>query len=436
MHSHQGHRLPSSAGEPTKLDAEIEADLNLAPEIVPSSLRAPKARKPKTILLTGTTGFLGSYLLRDCLAHSAARVVCLVRADSPEHARRRIEETLQSYALSLTAAQWARVETLPGDLSLPHFGLKKADYAALVDRVDTVMHGAASVNFYQTYRQLRGTNVGGVIEILRFVVQGQAKALHYVSSTGVFDSDACRGKVMRETDAPDHCDGSVMGYTQTKWVAEHLVLAARARGIPASVYRPPFIMGDSRSGVVDIENLVVKMLIGSLQGGSWPDEQTHVEMVPVDSLSRAIVHLACLPDQLGRTFHLNSPGPMRWTDIGLAARTYGYTLALPSYDEWKRRLSEFGRHKHNVLRPLLRFYTKTPPRLSTPAPEVFTRPPRPIFDSTATQALLEPAGLVPPRMTHGLFAIYLGYFVRQGWLKSPAALADSPPPRASCGTHA
>jgi len=118
------------------------------------------------ILLTGTTGFLGAYLLRDLLAHTAAQVVCLVRAESPAAARSRIEENLQRYGLAPTAAQWRRVEALPGDLTKKGLGLPEKTYAELASRVDAVMHSAAAVNFYHDYHRLRGPNVGGVREIL------------------------------------------------------------------------------------------------------------------------------------------------------------------------------------------------------------------------------------------------------------------------------
>lgn len=447
MHSAPAYRSTSLAHHPGHSEAEMEADLKLEPEIAaPADVRLANWTKG-TVLVTGTTGFLGAYVLRDLLARTKARVICLVRAVSPDEARERVAANLRRYEITLSAEQWRRVEAVPGDISAPQLGLLAGHYTQLAGSVDAVFHVAAVVNFYQTYRQLRGTNVGGAREILRFTVHTKVKELHYVSTTGVFDSDAGRGIVVRETDAPAHCHGSVMGYTQSKWVAEQLVLTARARGVPASVYRTPFILGDSRSGLVDEDNLVVKMLIGSIQGGSWPDDATIVELVPVDALSRAIVHLAEHPANRGRTFHVTSPHPIQWADIGLAAQAYGYPLELVPYGEWKMRLADFGRRQNNAMRPLLRFFTKVPPRFAVPAPEVFTRPPRPVFDSTATQAALAPAGLVPPQMDHAIFATYLGYFIRQAWLPTPAEVLSaalrpakrsggSRPPQAVCEPRA
>lgn len=413
----------------------MAADLALGPEVAVNEPWQPPAGGPQVILLTGATGFLGAHLLADLLAQTAATLVCLVRAASPAEARARIEENLARYALEPAAAQARRIEALPGDLTRRQLGLADDIHAQLAVRVDTVVHGAAMVNFYQDYRRLRATNVGGVREILRFAVAGRTKALHYVSSTGVFDSEAYRGVTVCEADNPAHCHGSVMGYTQTKWVAEQLVLQARVRGVPASVYRPPFIMGDSRTGVVDAENLVVKTLVGSIQGGAWFDVPHHVEMIPVDALSRAIVHFARRPEYHGRTFHLTSPQRMRWADIGLAALDHGYPVELFSYDEWQRRLLEFGRHPDNALRPLVRFYTKVTSRAGVPVPDIFARQAPPVFDSTVTQAELAGAGLVPPGMTPALFATYLDYFVSQGWLPAPPAKrrGNSRPPYAVCG---
>ncbi len=412
----------------------MAADLELGPEIAVNEPWQPPAGGPQVVLLTGATGFLGGYLLHDLLAQTAATVVCLVRAASPAEARARVGQNLARYGLAPTAAQWQRVEAWPGDLSRRQLGLADKAWTELAARVDTVVHGAATVNFYERYRRLRGTNVGGVREILRFTVAGRTKALHYVSSTGVFDSEAYRGVTVSEADSPAHCHGSVMGYTQTKWVAEQLVLQSRVRGVPASVYRPPFIMGDSRTGTVDPENLVVKSLLGSIQGGAWFDVRNTVEMVPVDALSRAIVHLARDPAHHGRTFHLTSPQRMCWADIGHAARHYGYALEIVSWDDWLQRLLEFGRQADNALRPLVRFYTKVTSRAGVPVPDIFAREKPPVFESGATQAALAGAGLVPPGMTVALFATYLDYFVRQGWVPAPPAKrrGNSRPPFVAC----
>ena len=447
MHSTNGPDSSSPSIHALSPEFDLAAEARLEAEFVVTAPYSPSAPGFEVVLLTGATGFLGVHLLRDLLLHTQAKIVCLVRAPSPAAALARIESNLALYNLTLSAEQRDRVEPIPGDLGNARLGLVDADYEALAARVDTVFHSAAAVNFYQSYDQLRAVNVGGVREILRFALQARTKALHYVSSTGVFDSTAFQGLVVCEADVPANCHGSVMGYTQTKWVAEQVVLQARARGLPVAVYRSPFIMGDSKSGIVDAENLVVKMLIGCVQGGAWPDHPSTVEMVAVNDLSRAIVHLAQYPANRSRTFHLTSPERMRWADIGIAARSYGYPLESVPYEEWKLRLAVFGRRKGNALRPLIRFFSKVTSRVGTPVPEIFARVPRPIFDSTLTQAALAGAERVPAPMNRTMFATYLDFFVQQGWLPTPAEMqmsrevlpikrSGSSPPYPECAPHA
>lgn len=440
MHGSLGSSSRSRSLSPDEIAQVIAADARQDLDFLPEEIPSTSAEPPQDTLLTGATGFLGAFVLHDLLTRTAVRRVrCLVRATSGQaDAIRRLHDNLDRFELKLSPAAWARVEAVPGDIAAPQLGLDDETYHRLGAQVDTVVHCAASVNFYQSYAKLRTANVESAVQALRFAVHRRCKHLHYMSSTGVFDSDAGRAGIMRETDAPTHCRGSVMGYTETKWVAEQLMLQARSRGVPVSIYRAPFILGDRR-GVVTRENLVVTMLIGSVQGGVWPAEEVTTPTIPVDALSHALVHGVAHPDPAGRTYHLISPGPTTWHDVGRAIQACGYPLELVSYAEWKQRLRRFGREPDNALRPLVHFFTTTPRQHPRPVPDVFLQPPRPVIDTTATEAFLRPAGLVPPPIDLDVMATYLRYFVRQGWLHASALIgphrprerSDSRPPLVS-----
>lgn len=78
--------------------------------------------------------------------------------------------------------------------------------------------------------------------------------LHFVSSTSVLDTDHYVRKLMLGTSVFESDDlqgskyGLRSGYGQTKWVAEQLIYQARARGVPATIIRPGYIVGDATSG--------------------------------------------------------------------------------------------------------------------------------------------------------------------------------------------
>src|SRR3712207_985904 len=82
-----------SVGAGARLD--LERDTTLEPELVPRG--TPRATEGAPIFLTGATGFLGGFLLRELLSQTAAPVVCLVRAASPEAALERVRDNMARY---------------------------------------------------------------------------------------------------------------------------------------------------------------------------------------------------------------------------------------------------------------------------------------------------------------------------------------------------
>lgn len=109
------------------LPAVLRADSVLDKEIQPKAAKMCALKDAKTVLLTGVTGFLGAFLLRDLLESTSAQIVCMVRfADSSQDdipaGIARIRRNLLDFGL------WSdnimeRVEILPGNLSRKRFGL-------------------------------------------------------------------------------------------------------------------------------------------------------------------------------------------------------------------------------------------------------------------------------------------------------------------------
>src|SRR5690606_39948030 len=169
--------------QPTAGTEGPAADLALEPEITAVGL--PRHRGPVTdVLLTGATGFLGAYLLRELLDRTTARVWCLVRAASAEHGMARIHTTLGNYRL--WEPEFAtRIVPVPGDLAAPGLGLSALDRTRLVEQVQVIYHNGARVNHLEPYARLRQANVVGTRKILRLSTPGHAKPLHFVSTTEI-----------------------------------------------------------------------------------------------------------------------------------------------------------------------------------------------------------------------------------------------------------
>jgi thioester reductase-like protein len=129
--------------------------------------------------------------------------------------------------------------------------------------------------------------------VLRLAAREGAKPVHFVSTLGGFPLVGRPGvEVVREDDDLAHGGSLYNGYTQSKWVAEMLVEIARHRGLPVCVYRPSLITSDSRTGAWNRDDFTCKMIKTWVGLGTAPKVETTMNMVPVDYVSRAIVHLS------------------------------------------------------------------------------------------------------------------------------------------------
>jgi thioester reductase-like protein len=394
----------------------LKAEAALDPRIRPSGpVSTQVVSRPERVLLTGATGFLGSFLLSELLRHTRAEIHCLVRAPNVEEGEWRIREALETYA------QWdekrsPRIFPDAGNLSEPLLGLGAERFEELSDEIDVVYHNGASVNWVYPYDALKPTNVLGTQEVLRLASRHGTKPVHFVSTLGVFPlvgrSDA---GVVREDDDLDHGGSLYNGYTQTKWVAEKLVEIARARGLPVSVYRPSLITGDSRTGAWNKDDFTCKMIKTWVGFGNVPDVNTEMNMVPVDHVSRAIVRLSLQEGSLGKRFHLANSHPVKVDDLVAWIEAFGYPIERVPYDRWRADLLNPTKGLQQdalySMAPLLSMSAAADgPTLVGKVPE---------FDCRNTTEALSGTGISCPRVDGELMESYLTYLVKTGFLDSP-----------------
>ncbi|PRQ08463.1 thioester reductase domain-containing protein [Enhygromyxa salina] len=365
------------------------------------------------IFLTGSTGFLGANLLTEILRTSAAQVVCLVRASSDAAGRERLEKQLADLALPPLDT---RVEVITGNLTEPDLGLSAATYAELADRVGAIYHIGAAINFLSPYAALRAANVGGTQAVLRLATTTRMKPVHHVSSLAVFFGQP--REQISEDDIPT-VDGLRTGYAQSKWVAEQHVLAARARGLPAAIYRTGRISADSRTGATSSwQDLINRMIQACVALGSYPDLDIMVGLTPVDFVCSAITAISRSRASWDRNFHLINPRPIPWHALISGVAQRGHPMTPVGYQDWLgalKRAASQGQGRNASLgrlwmalasgRPLLR----ATPRHTTPN----------------SGPLLASAGLVCPPVDDGYIAISVDFMTAAGQLPPAISLLHS-----------
>ncbi|MEU6814555.1 amino acid adenylation domain-containing protein [Streptomyces sp. NPDC046860] len=384
---------------------DLAAEVRLAPDITATARGT--ARPTARPLLTGASGFLGAFLLRDLIESTDGPVDCLVRAEDPRRAAERLRANLEHYGL------WQpRYETLvnpvPGDLAAPGLGLTDRDRAALVRRLGPVLHNGARVNFAAGYGDLRAPNVAGTEELLRLLADSASPGMHYVSTTSVFAPVSGPDPVTVTEATPTGPPSALPdGYARSKWVAEGLVGLARGRGLPVTVHRPGRISGDTVTGACQDRDLLWQLIKGCLQAKAVPDlPYGTTDWVPVDHVSRAVVALAGSVQTGGEVYHHTSPDAPDLGRVFRAAGRLGHEVATVSAEDWRARVAADPANAAQLFlgdEPRTRHETTDRRR----------------FDSHQTDKAAAALGVHRPPVTDEVLTRYLTWFQDTGFLPAP-----------------
>ena len=314
---------------------EVMSDATLSDELCPAYPAGPPPSR-RHALLTGATGYLGGYLLRDLL-RAGTKVTALVRCQHPSAGIAKIGASLKQ--MGVWEHRFAEMVTVvAGDIEQANLGLTPDACARLAGEVDTVFHCAASVQALRMYTQLRAANVDGTRHVVEFLCAGAPKVLHLVSATSVFHAPQYSDRSgVPESEFPESPLGNVFGYGQSKWAAERLARLAQARGANVVIYRPAALLGGMEAPFWSPTDLATQFLAYSLTSGLVSTRDRLTEGLPADLAASFIAKASADPVSCGRTFHLVHPQPLaieHWAEV-LSRR--GTRARLVPHDEWAQQ---------------------------------------------------------------------------------------------------
>lgn len=330
-----------AAAEENSIINKMQHDISLFSKTVinPQKLSYQHKAEPTAILLTGATGFLGAFLLKHLLNTTKANVYCLVRAATPIEAFSRIETNLKKYNLTC-ADEILRVKPLCGDLSKPQLGLSDNDYQMLAQTIEVIYHNGALVNHLYDYESMRATNVLATQEMIRLAGQHKIKPIHFISSLGVCiksGNSTCENETALND--PSHL---VIGYTQTKWVSEQMLLDANKAGIPTTIFRCGMVAGDSKVGTAKTDDLFHSFIKLFIEVGKAPATSDQViDVVPIDYVCAAMTHVAARTANFGKIYHLANPKPIQLTEFFSYLRSRNYIFETVSFDNWIKSCQQY-----------------------------------------------------------------------------------------------
>jgi thioester reductase-like protein len=267
------------------------------------------------IFLTGSTGYLGSYLATGLFREHRDALNLLVRAKTQQEARERLWQSLQLHMEFPEFQEHiaARTRIFLGDLTNQQFGLPDDEYHALVKSTDSLIHCAASLN-RKSEKQCLNVNLRGTLEVIQLASRAQdrhgLRRFSHVSTVAV--AGMRQDEVVQEDTAIDWARSDYDPYARTKKFCEHMVQQLLPQ-VPHTIFRPAIILGDSRRPETTQFDMVQAFsVLASLP--VLPLKPTdRIDIVPADYVGKAVV-----------TIHQkNTPAYPRYhLSCGAGAQTY------------------------------------------------------------------------------------------------------------------
>ena len=318
---------------------------------IPTQLKSPQ---PKVVLLTGSTGSLGTYILHKLIqTPEVIRVHCLNRYPSA------LPRQLASLRSQNLAFDPDKTHLISCNLAGSQFDLSDDLYSLLSENVTHIIHNAWEVNFNLPLSSFE-SHLRAVNNICDFAVRSSHKApIIFVSSISSVANPrsqflAQRGHENLSVPQEAITDLSApleMGYAESKLIAENLFVTS---GIPNIVARVGHIAGPSMpSGRWNQDDWISSVITSSVYLGKIPStlgNQDSITWIPVDKVADILLEITLAEDrekkvrgEIPKTEVLNVLNPRRssWSAIlPFIVKNWNTALQIVSLEAWLNVLRE------------------------------------------------------------------------------------------------
>lgn len=324
---------------------------------VASIAARPSQNEKAVILLTGSTGSLGSHLLdRLLVSASVSTIYCLNRGGDAEERQRK------SNRGKGLRTNFENVKFFGCDFSRPLLGLDKVSYADLLAKVTHIIHNAWDVNLNRSVESFGPTHIHGTRRLLDFAAASRHRArMQFISTSAAVSGPEAplTGKVQEEVYERKWRMAQAMGYAESKLVAENLVAAiSQVSGLDALICRVGQIAGPiSGIGSWTQNEWVSSLVASSVSLGKIPAALGPCEVVdwlPVSTVAMSLLDLllatedsACGPRNM--VYHIVNPFKTSWSALLPSFTKHCDTdLEVVAFTTWLEALQRSAAEDQNM----------------------------------------------------------------------------------------
>ncbi|KAL1455936.1 hypothetical protein WDU94_000701 [Cyamophila willieti] len=297
------------------------------------------------IFITGGSGFIGKVLieklLRTCEVEKIYILLRTKKGKSPEERLKdQFSDDLFIRLKHLRPNFFDKIHLIPGDIELPNLGLSDKDYQFLIDHVNIVIHGAATLAMDDPIGKAFNMNIRATICILNmFEKMPNKKSFSYISTAYAhahrtqinerfYPTSMNASELKYIVDSIDPYDLSCLSpvligaysnsYSFSKALAEEVCRTYVNKGLPVIVVRPSIVVSTYQDPLKNWINNVygaTGVLFGASMGFLhvfFADPNAKADLMPVDLVGNAI--LASMWEVAERRFAETLNDSSRWHD--------------------------------------------------------------------------------------------------------------------------
>ncbi|CAE6436771.1 unnamed protein product [Rhizoctonia solani] len=270
------------------------------------------------VVVTGTTGGLGSYLLARLLENDKVERVWAMNRKSNKGNRNRQTASFEDKLLDIRS------------------------------EATIIIHNAWQVNFNFSLQSFE-PSIRGVRNLLDLAFESTARTgsprFTFVSSIAAAGF-ICPGRHLSEVPVALEDAATGIGYGQSKLVAEKLLESARGARLQTCIVRLGQLTGDVASGSWSTTDWVPSLVGSSVSLGCLPGAVGTISWLPLDVAANSIIDICVARGvKLASVVHAAHPSPVAWMDImtmlsSTIASRIGSEVPIIRFDDWNKRVTE------------------------------------------------------------------------------------------------
>ncbi|KAJ6457244.1 putative aminoadipate reductase [Mycena sanguinolenta] len=289
------------------------------------------------VLLTGSTGGLGSHILENLLSHPAIERVYAFNRSGRIPVSERQRGAIVDRALDITLLASEKLIYLEGDTAKEDLGLTHDIWTELRDTTTIIIHNAWTLDFNKALLSFE-PHIKGTRNLIDLARQSRvASGLRFLFTSSIASAqnwDQKRGPFPEEL----QLDASVAignGYGESKYVSERILAAS---GVEATSFRIGQISGSASNGAWSITDWVPAIVKSSIALGNFPsDPSGTIAWITPEAVSHTIVDAALSLETPPFAINLVHPRPVSWNFIMSALAVQ---LPLIPFADWVQQLQD------------------------------------------------------------------------------------------------